>query len=223
MTTLGPGTMLGEIALVTKAPRTATVTALGDVDAVEVPVHAITRIAGDRRGVADALDRFTRDRLLRDTVASSAIFKPFLPNRIGDVLPLFTARDFDPGACLLREGQIGDGLYVLMSGECVATRTEGHTEVELGRIGPRDVVGEMSLLGDRPAEATITATSPTITLFMNRDAFDDLIERYPEVRDELERLGGARRVINAFILDEDAFLGSDALDTTSEDLFDFYL
>jgi len=211
---LAPGAILGEIALVTRSPRSATVTAVGDVDAIAVPVRALGRIAGDHRAVAAALDRFTRERLLRTAVTGSRIFQPFLPDRLGDVLPLFESRDFAAGEELITEGQPGVGLHVILSGACQVTRDDDGLEMELSRVGPGDIVGELSLLGDKPATATVSADGPTLSLFLDSSSFDELVEESPEVREYLEELGAQREdndLVNAYVVDDEGFLDPDLI------------
>lgn len=212
LATLGPGAILGEMALVTRAPRSATVTALGDVEAIEVPVRALARIAGDSRDVALALDRFTRDRLLRNALSGSRLFRPFGPERLAEVAALFEPRDFEEGAHLTEQGEPAAGLYLVLSGEgVVRTLQDGDEEVEVGRVGPGDVVGEMALLGgadataSASASATVTASAPLMALLLPAQAFARLIQDEPEIAEELGRLGEAREVVNAFVLDDDGF------------------
>lgn len=214
LATLGPGAIIGEMALVTRAPRSATVAALGDVEAIEVPVRALAKIAGDSHGVALALDRFTRDRLLRNALSGSRLFRPFWPDRVSEIAPLFEPRDFEQGATLTQESEVGAGLYLVLSGACVVTRGEDDgRQVEVGQVGPGDVLGETSLLGDAdtPAAATVTAQGPVTALLLPRKSFDDLIEANPEVAEDLGRLGGAREVVNAFVMDDEGFPDAEAV------------
>ncbi len=196
--------------------------ALGDVDSIEIPVAALAQIAGDSAAVAAALDRFTRDRLLHNVLSSSRLFQPFWPDEVSSLMPLFEARDFREGALLIEEGAPGAGLFVVLSGACSVRRTEGDdAEVEVGQVGPGDVLGEMALLGDGDARATVVATAPTMTLLLPRDPFEALMEDQPSVRAELEQLGEARETVNAFVLEDhfqDADGGGDDL-VDEEDAF----
>ena len=221
LATLGPGAILGEMALVTRAPRSATVTALGDVDGIEVPVRALAKIAGDSGDIAMALDRFTRDRLLRNALSGSRLFRPFWPERLGEVAPLFQPRDFEAGAHLVEEGSVGEGLFLLLSGDGIVTRQEEEDgdSVEVGRVGPGDVIGEMSVLGgdETTATATVTASGPAMALFLPRGAFERLVEDNPEIAEELGHLGGAREVVNAFVMEDEGFADAAPTGSSGED------
>jgi CRP-like cAMP-binding protein len=240
LATLGPGAILGEMALVTRAPRSATVTALGDVDSIEIPVAALARVAGDSRAVAMALDRFTRDRLLRNALSASALFEPFWPAHAGELLPLFEPREYAEGDRLLAQGEPGRGAFLLLSGSCaVRQREEGEEgeereEREEGEedhdgdagsagavaartAGPGDLLGETCLLGEGLATATVTATQPGLALVMERAAFDLLLEAHPEAQREVDELDVDSEVVNAFATEELEFppegVPSDAVST----------
>jgi len=53
--TLGPGDLVGEISLLTGAARTATVTAVGKVEAIEVDKEAFGALLADRRPLVERI------------------------------------------------------------------------------------------------------------------------------------------------------------------------
>jgi CRP-like cAMP-binding protein len=66
-------------------------------------------------------------------------------------------QEFGAGQFIVRQGQIGTGLYVLVEGEAVVVR--GSTE--LARLGPGDFFGEMAVVDQQPRMASVRAESPT--------------------------------------------------------------
>jgi len=62
---------------------------------------------------------------------------------------------FDPGAVIFAEGDAGDTLYILKSGEIDLM----HGDRLLRRIGPGEVFGEMALIDGSPRSATAVARS----------------------------------------------------------------
>jgi CRP/FNR family transcriptional regulator, cyclic AMP receptor protein len=76
-------------------------------------------------------------------------------------------RDYPAGAVLVRQGEPGAGLFVLVSGRVrVAQHQEGGDEHELATMGPGEVLGEMTLMDDLPRSATVTALEPTRVLLL---------------------------------------------------------
>jgi CRP-like cAMP-binding protein len=91
-------------------------------------------------------------------------------------------RHYDPGAVIVREGQGGIAFFIVTSGEAVISRQGSDGQhVEVRRVGPGGVFGEMALFTDRPRSATVTASEPTDCLALHRLEFLDELRRSPEV------------------------------------------
>jgi CRP-like cAMP-binding protein len=88
------------------------------------------------------------------------------------------------GTKLIREGESGRECFVIAEGEAVV-RIRGE---EVARLGPGDIVGEMSILDDRPRSATVVALEPLTVIVMTRLEFAAVAEHCPSV---------ARRVMGA--------------------------
>ncbi|MEM1024679.1 MAG: cyclic nucleotide-binding domain-containing protein [Myxococcota bacterium] len=81
------------------------------------------------------------------------------------------------GAELMREGDMGDSLYLLLSGEVEVRRGDR----QVVKLGPPECVGELALLDSEPRSATVRATEPTRVLKLERDAFYELMNDHLEI------------------------------------------
>lgn len=81
----------------------------------------------------------------------------------------------DQGSALVREGEVGDGCWVLADG-ALSVRREGRTVTHLG---PGDVVGELALLYGGPRTATVTADERCVLLALDREAFRATVASSP--------------------------------------------
>lgn len=89
------------------------------------------------------------------------------------------------GEVLVEEGALGRALCIIKAGTVVVTRSgqgtaagaEGRSspEVSLGRLGPGELFGEMSLVDDELTSATVTALENVELLVIPKAAFDDLV------------------------------------------------
>ena len=100
---------------------------------------------------------------------------------------------FDAGDALMREGDPGDGLLVLLSGSAHASLHD-HADAAIGRFTTGDVVGEMALVTREPRTADVIADTPVTALKLPVPAFDRLALRHPVLAKVLtdvvaERLG----------------------------------
>ena len=91
-------------------------------------------------------------------------------------------KSFDPGELIMEEGQTGNGLYVIVSGnvEVLKGDLEDNPQV-LATQGAGDVFGEMALLGEWPRTASVRALDTVQCLGMDRWVFLSQLERQPKV------------------------------------------
>ena len=91
-------------------------------------------------------------------------------------------RDYPAGAALLRQGETGVGLFVIVSGRVRVTQHQpGGDEHELASLGRGDVLGEMSLLDDLPRSATAMALEPTQALVLPVWDFRAILRDNPDI------------------------------------------
>ena len=202
---LGEGAVFGEMALLSAEPRSASVECLAECDLLEVGRQSLASLADELGAVAEALHGFTRERLLGNLMATSPLFKPFTRMQQRDLLRRFTSHDVAPGTVVIREGEEGRGLFVVLSGELdVARRTAQGETVPLGGLRAGDVFGEMSLLRDAPTTATVVAQRPATVLFLAREYVTRIVDAVPEIRTYLEALAEDREIDNQLVLGEEA-------------------
>ncbi|MFW5926133.1 MAG: cyclic nucleotide-binding domain-containing protein [Myxococcota bacterium] len=189
---LHDGAIFGEMALVSAQPRTATVTAVNDCDLLEFDRAALQAASREVATIARGLDQFMRERMLNNLLATAPLFRPLDRKQRLDLARRFNALDVAAGTELIREGDVGRGLYVLLHGEVDVSKRDGDEKVLLATLGPGDVFGEIALLQDEPATATVTAAVNGTVLFLDREIFRRLVEAVPEVREYVENLGEER-------------------------------
>jgi signal transduction histidine kinase len=73
-------------------------------------------------------------------------------------------------------------MYIVVDGQLVVTKQSGGKDVELGRIGPGEVVGEIALLDQAPRTATVSALVDTHAIRVPVRAFEDLLSDTRMVR-----------------------------------------
>ena len=185
---LHEGSIFGEMALLSSQPRSASVEVVGEADLIEVTRESLSILADELEQVATALHRFTRERLLNNLMATNPLFRPFNRLQRRDLLRRFTSHDVDAGADVIREGEDGRGLFVVVSGEVAVTKSGASGPLPLATLRPGDIVGEIALVRGEPATATVTASIPTTVLFLARDTVERIVAGVPEIRTYLEAL-----------------------------------
>jgi hypothetical protein len=80
---------------------------------------------------------------------------------------------------LLRQGQRGDGMYIVLEGELRALTIVDGKESMLATVGPGDCFGEFSLLDQGPRAADVIANRDSVLLKLTNTAFDRLVSEAP--------------------------------------------
>jgi signal transduction histidine kinase len=88
------------------------------------------------------------------------------------------ARSFPTGAVVYEEGAVETRFYIILKGEVRVSKQITSEEVRLlNHLYTGDFFGEMALIHDTPRTATVTAVIPTEVLEINKDAFDQALQR----------------------------------------------
>jgi signal transduction histidine kinase len=98
-----------------------------------------------------------------------------------------------PGELLLREGDLGDAMYVVVAGEREVTKRAGATEQPLARVGPGAIQGEIAALQGSVRQASVRAVTDVEVLRIPREGLLALLDSGPDaalalVKTVLERL-----------------------------------
>lgn len=200
---LGQNAVFGEMALLSAAPRSASVQCLSEANIFEIELVALRALADEIGPVAEALHGFTRERLLANMMATSPLFQPFSRMQQRELLRRFISQDIAENAVVIRQGEVGRGLFVVLSGEFSVLQNSADSAVPLGVLRQGDVFGEMSIVGDAPAAATVIATRPATVLFLGREYAMRMMAGVPEVKGYLEDLAQQRETENSLVLGED--------------------
>lgn len=188
-----PGAVFGEMALISRAPRTATVIACEACDLLELKREALEDQAHKLESVTAALKTFTDERFLANLTATSPVFKPFPRSIRIEIMKKFRHFPINPGDELISEGEAGQGLFLILKGHVeVFKHDPDGTTVQVATLREGDVFGEIALLQDTPTTATVTAASTGELLFLPRKEFVSTMLRHPEFKDELGKLTAER-------------------------------
>ena len=93
---------------------------------------------------------------------------------------------FKKDETLIKQGERGVGLYVVVSGEVkIVKKTAGGDELGVALHGFGDFFGEMAVLDDAPRSASVIAVEDTECLFLSAWDFKARMKLHPEIAIEI--------------------------------------
>jgi len=172
-----PGEGFGELALLDRKPRSATVRAALDSELWSLDRGHFERWVRDRYEIAARIRASVDDRA---ALAALPFFKGLEPQELDRILPRMVTVHVPAGDVVFNEGDPGDRYYVIRKGE--AELTAGGQPVN--RIGPGAGFGELALLFGRPRSATVTAATDLELAALGRKEFAWLVKTSGETMGE---------------------------------------
>src|SRR5262249_45931395 len=89
---------------------------------------------------------------------------------------------YEPGAVILREGEIGDSMFVIGSGSADALLSVGGGPGGLlGTMHRGETFGEMGVFERRPRSATVRARERCVVLKIRSEALQRLADAHPDI------------------------------------------
>ena len=137
--------------------------------------NVLSRTEADKGGGVTTR-RITRDSPRHDLLTSVPLFSGFGRSELERLAAQFVEVSYPKGDTVCREGEEGDRFFVVVSGELEVWGGTGQKQL-INRLGPGEVVGEMSLLTGGKRTATVTVSRSAKLLALDKASFDQFLLR----------------------------------------------
>lgn len=137
------------------------------------------------------IDSHLSDAALRSFIRRCSAFSPFNWPTLRRFLDAFEPVTATDGAVVVRQGDDGDGFYLIRSGRAEVLQRGPETEEpsdfgkSLGFLGSGDFFGELALLTDQPRAATVIARTSLSMFKVSKEGFQQLLRETPQVKDAI--------------------------------------
>ncbi|MFO0662681.1 MAG: cyclic nucleotide-binding domain-containing protein [Polyangiaceae bacterium] len=201
MARLTGGALFGEMALLARAPRYASVVACRPSILLVADRFELEKVARKRPDVGSELAAHCRRRMVANLVRTSPVLLAVDPEERPALVERFETRVFEKGERLTVEGAEPTGFHLIASGEVSVVKRENGEPFVIATLGPGHVVGEVALVLRRQASADLVAVHPTVTLHLPRGEFLALIREHPGILLRLYLLAVERDEETAMIIE----------------------
>jgi hypothetical protein len=115
--------------------------------------------------------------LRHEVMGKTPLFENLTTKEQAAILAVGQVREFEPGTSIVKEGDSGDDLYVVIRGRAAVLK-DG---VAIAELGPGGHFGEMGLVDHTPRSATVRAEEPSAVLHIVRQDLMNVMRREPTI------------------------------------------
>jgi CRP-like cAMP-binding protein/Fe-S-cluster-containing dehydrogenase component len=202
--TLEAGDIFGEMSCMNNYPRSATVVAKEECTCLEMLRNVLYILQRNKKSRAWLEERY-RSRSISNHLRSVPLFANLFTQEeafgkfVDFLRPRVELRQCTPKEVIVRQGDPADHFYLVRVGFVKVTQQRPGGEQVLKYIGPGGYFGEIGLLSHLPElralapagvrTATCTALDHVDLVQISGADFLALVERHPELRDQLVKVG----------------------------------
>jgi PPM family protein phosphatase len=138
-------------------------------------ITALIVKVGEEGAADDA--RARRLALKREVLAKMPLFARLTERELLRVMQAVEVRAYADGVDVIKEGDRGDELFIVLSGRVEISRMSS----VLSEAGPGDHIGEMALIRSMPRSATVTAVEASELIALRRSDFFEILRKEHEM------------------------------------------
>ncbi len=133
-------------------------------------ITAVLVTLGSALETEDA-ERLSQLEAQRSILASTPLFSALNARELRQVLQVTEVEHFSDRQVVVREGEQGEQLYIVLSGQIEVMRSGA----PVARLEPGEHFGEMALIRNQPRSASARAVGPTQLMVIHRKDFFDIL------------------------------------------------
>ncbi len=119
-----------------------------------------------------------------DQIAHVEMLHNLSPSEVQAIIPLLKPLTVEPDTVLCQEGDPGDALFMIVSGEADIYKGPNL----MAHLGPGEMFGEMALLTGEERSASVIARTPMQLYELDKVDFDAMLTRSPHLASGLSRI-----------------------------------
>jgi CRP/FNR family transcriptional regulator, cyclic AMP receptor protein len=109
------------------------------------------------------------------------LFSTLKTEDIHMISTISTEEAYEDGHVLFREGDVGDKLFIVVSGKVQILKNIAGEEKLIVTLKENDVLGELALFDAETRTATVRCDSPCTFLVIERNDMEQLAHEYPAI------------------------------------------
>ena len=122
----------------------------------------------------------TMDKLIH--LKKVYIFSDLQVRELAALGSVATERDHPKGEIVVKEGEAGDTMFLILSGSVSVLQKQGtEQETLITTLAAGDYFGEMALFEDQPRSATVKTDGDAKFLVLGKLEFEEIMREFPQI------------------------------------------
>ena len=188
------GSIFGEVGLISGRRRGSTIRAAEPVVAIELARTAALKLIATSPEAAEAVNRIAVERQLLQMFGSG-----LTPQDIAPLVEASEVIEARAGEVLVEEGAEDKDVFIVRRGSMIVEKHIGDRPVFLSYLPAGSYFGEMAVIDGSVRTASVKAAIKSEVIRLPGDAFMELLDRNPRLRERALKDMEGRRRTNAFI------------------------
>lgn len=109
---------------------------------------------------------------------SCTLLSAYSDDELASIGAVVIIKKYRTGDFLVKQGDEGDGFYIIGDGNCVVEVEKDGSTITVGRLKQGDYFGEMALQNNQPRGASVKADGAVSAFFMHREEFKKIFGNY---------------------------------------------
>jgi thioredoxin reductase/CRP-like cAMP-binding protein/Fe-S-cluster-containing hydrogenase component 2 len=201
--TLGQGSIVGEVGLISGRKRGATVRAASGSIVIEIPRNAALKLIATNSAAKREITRVVTERMLLGILGQATA------EDLKELLDTAEIQNVKAGQALITEGDEGYDAFIIRQGSMTVEKSIGGKPVFLRYLPAGSYVGEMAMIDGGRRTATVRAAIKSEVIKLDGDSFRRLLAGKPALLAKMKEEMSARQQTTSFVeARKDGFSGA---------------
>ena len=109
------------------------------------------------------------------------MFRGLRQEQLADLVPMLEEESYPPNKTVIREGALGDSLYLIVRGSVnIFKSVKGREEMLMNNLKRNQYFGEVALIDNLPRSATVITKEASVFLRLRKKSLDRYLRSHPE-------------------------------------------
>jgi len=190
---LGQGELVGEVSVLFRIPRIATVTVTKPSVVLEIPTEVFADLLHTNRDLQQAVVKRCKNRVIETSLRRVPVFANLDTQSLGELCYLSSLVKAEKNAVIAHEGKIERSMYVICSGIAKVYTTVNGKEITIALLQPGDFFGEHSLFTGAARSASVVALTDVQLVVLEGETFHSFVDYNEDVEYEIGQNSSQRQ------------------------------